>query len=243
MKFISGIYWDKGLRENNQDSLILEQIVTGRGRVLLAAVSDGVGGLLEGEIASGFILEKIHAHFYDEILYLIRKGKSRKVLACSFHRCFYDINKELKQYAAEKKIGLGATVSLLLLWQNQYLIMHLGDSRIYEIKKKWFRKTPLVRILTKDHIRADGSIYKCLGSFPYQVADALTGKRCGGMGLLLCSDGFYHALSKEMLRSLLNPLEIEKEEQIKRRLKQMALSAINAGEQDNISAIYICCIL
>ena len=78
MKFISDIYWDKGLRENNQDSLILEQVVTVKGRVLLAAVSDGVGGLLEGEVASGFILEKVHAHFYDEILPLIRRGKSRK---------------------------------------------------------------------------------------------------------------------------------------------------------------------
>lgn len=241
MKFISDIYWDKGLRENNQDSLILEQVVTVKGRVLLAAVSDGVGGLLEGEIASGFILEKVHAHFYDEILPLIRRGKSRKILEKSFHRCFYDINRKLKQYAAGKQMGLGATLSLLLLWKRQYLIMHIGDSRIYGIRSQWLRKSPTIRLLTGDHTRSDGSLYKCLGGFSYQAADAVTGKRSAKMGFLLCSDGFYRRQRSKMLRDLLNPLEIEEEEQIKRRLRQMALHAMNGGEKDNISAIYVCC--
>ena len=48
MKIISGVYWDQGEREFNQDSLALQQVMTNRGRVLLAAVSDGIGGLKEG---------------------------------------------------------------------------------------------------------------------------------------------------------------------------------------------------
>ena len=59
LKLMSGIYWDRGRRAVNQDSLTLQQAITNRGRVMLAAVSDGIGGLSEGENASGFITEKL----------------------------------------------------------------------------------------------------------------------------------------------------------------------------------------
>ena len=52
---MSGVYWDRGRRCVNQDSLTLQQALTRRGRMVLAAVSDGIGGLSEGENASGFI--------------------------------------------------------------------------------------------------------------------------------------------------------------------------------------------
>lgn len=63
MKIVSEIYWDRGKREKNQDSVLLEQVITVRGRILLAAVCDGIGGLSEGETASGFILEKLPQRF------------------------------------------------------------------------------------------------------------------------------------------------------------------------------------
>ena len=75
MKMISGIYWDRGNRSVNQDSLVLEQVLTSKGRVLFAAVSDGIGGLSEGEVASGFILEKLLTNFYQQLLPLIGRNK------------------------------------------------------------------------------------------------------------------------------------------------------------------------
>ena len=58
MDIMSGFYWDTGSKEHNQDSVLLEQVNTGKGRILLAAVSDGIGGLPEGEVASGFLMER-----------------------------------------------------------------------------------------------------------------------------------------------------------------------------------------
>ena len=53
MKYLSGFYWERGRSKANQDSIVLQQVVTDYGRILLAAVSDGIGGLSEGENASG----------------------------------------------------------------------------------------------------------------------------------------------------------------------------------------------
>lgn len=55
MKYLSGFYWERGRSKANQDSIVLQQVVTDYGRILLAAVSDGIGGLSEGENASGYI--------------------------------------------------------------------------------------------------------------------------------------------------------------------------------------------
>ena len=76
MEVMSGFYWDSGKKEINQDSVLVEQVNTGKGRILLAAVSDGIGGLPAGEVASGFLMERLQQHFYEEILPLIRKGKA-----------------------------------------------------------------------------------------------------------------------------------------------------------------------
>lgn len=234
MEIISGIYWDKGRRENNQDSLMLEQVYTRRGRVLLAVVSDGIGGLAEGETASGFIIEKLLQNFYQEILILIAKGRGKKALKKSFLRCFFEINQLLNQYGKSKEIRLGATVSLLLVWKKNYLLMHLGDSHIYQIKKG-------VQKMTKDHSAGGSVLTRCMGSFAYEIPDLRTGRIRGKTGFLLCTDGFDHYIREEMLLDALEPKEIHREEQIDKRLKQLVSFEMKQGEKDNISAIYLIC--
>ena len=68
MKYLSGFYWERGRSKANQDSIVLQQVVTDYGRILLAAVSDGIGGLSEGENASGYIGEKMVENFYSQLI-------------------------------------------------------------------------------------------------------------------------------------------------------------------------------
>ena len=58
--------WEKGECETNEDSLVLQQVETRVGTVTLAAVCDGVGGLKEGETASGYMAEMLIVWFYKE---------------------------------------------------------------------------------------------------------------------------------------------------------------------------------
>ena len=236
MKIISGVYWDKGRRSSNQDSLLFEQVNTKKGRVVLAAVSDGIGGLQEGETASGFILEKLLQNFYHQLLSMIGKSKGRRALRRSFLRCFFETNRILNQYAKSKDIKLGATVSVLLLFRGRYLIAHLGDSRIYRVDQRGN-----VKQITEDHSLGRNALTKCMGSFSYQSPDIYEGRIRGKTGFLLCSDGFSHYLSAEMMTELLHPGEIEEEEQIEKRLREIAGYELKQGEQDNMSALYFMC--
>jgi len=230
LKIISGVFWDRGKRLVNQDSLILQQALTGRGRVLLAAVSDGVGSLSEGENASGFITEKLVECFYGQLVGLAGKRKGKRALKKSLLRCFYETNSQLRHYGEGKEIRLGATISLLFLWGRRYMIFHLGDSRIYLCGRR------KARLLTRDHTEG-GGITRCMGSFPFQYPDICFGKVHGRKGFLLCTDGFYRTLGQDALEAL-DPGDISGEEQIERRLWQLGTAAGKKGEQDNLSAVY-----
>ncbi|NBJ93471.1 serine/threonine-protein phosphatase [bacterium 1xD42-62] len=231
MKIISGVYWDPGRREQNQDSIALQQAAAGKRRVLLAAVSDGIGGLKEGETASGYITERLIENFYGQMLSLAGRKKGKHVMERSLLRCLYDINDALKNYGNGKELRLGATLSLLFVWKRRYIIVHLGDSRIYLCRKKE------MKLLTKDHSDGGRGLTKCIGSFPFQAPDILTGRIRGECGFLLCTDGFYRKLSRAAFE-VLNPADIDSEEQTGRRLREMAAIAYKRGEQDNMSAIY-----
>lgn len=232
MKMISGIYWEKGRRLYNQDSVTLQQVMTGRGRVLLVAVSDGIGGLDCGEIASGYILERIVHTFYQQLLPLIYKRKGKIPLKKCMIRCFYGINQDLNRYARDREIRLGATISLLLIWKRRYMLFHLGDSRIYLCKRQKIKQ------LTKDHGSGKG-LAKCLGSFGFQYPDMRFGHIIGECGLLLCTDGFYKKMDKKMAAEVLCPGDIKEELQISRRIRTLGESVLEAGEQDNCSAVYV----
>ena len=233
MEVMSGFYWDSGKKEINQDSVLVEQVNTGKGRILLAAVSDGIGGLPAGEVASGFLMERLQQHFYGEILPLIRKGKSPKKIRHSFFRCLYETVGMLQKYADSREISLGATLSVLLLMKRRYLILHVGDSRIYEIRKKRIRQ------LTEDH-RGEGNILtRCMGSFPMSEVYVRFGRYHKKTGFLLCSDGFWGRAAEELLREMLDPAEILTEEQIQKRLSEIGSYGKRQGERDNLSAIYV----
>ena len=264
MKIISGVYWDKGRRKENQDSLMLEQVYTVRGRVLLAVISDGIGGLKEGETASGIVIEKLRQSFYQEILTLIGRGRGMKAVERGFLRCFYEMNQILNGYGKSREIRLGATVSLLFIWNRHYLLMHLGDSRIYQIQRKKDREWKKIRNrngitagkesgrqkesgrenvmkLSNDHSDEAGRLTKCMGSFAYQYPDSKKGKIKRNTGFLLCTDGFYHFVTEKMLGGIFEPVEFVEGEQIEKRLKELAGYAGKQGEKDNISAVYFAC--
>jgi len=233
MKVLSSIYWSAGAeKECNQDTITLQQVITPKGRAVLALVCDGMGGLSQGEIAGGYIAEQIINWFYRTGTSMIEKGKGRRKIKRSLLRVFFEIQEELGKYGKRKGIHMGSTVTMLLLWKNRYQVIHLGDSRIY----LWGRR---MRQLTHDHCNGDRVLTKCMGSFSWQKPDFRQGKIRRNSGFLLCTDGFRNKVSFRQIEEAFRPREISEERQIEARLREMGEYAMKKGEKDNISAIYI----
>ena len=128
------------VRQMNQDYLSVFEEVSYN----LYILADGMGGYAGGEIASKLATESavdyIKENFEsngknkEEILELIRSAME------------YANNVVFDKAKHEMNLGqMGTTLEICLIYNNRAYIGHIGDSRIYRIRKDIMRK------LTTDH--------------------------------------------------------------------------------------------
>ena len=242
MRYISGVYWERGsVSDANQDSLVLLQVLTARGRVLMAAVCDGMGGLAQGEWASGYVTKRLQEWFYESLLRAVQKKKPYWIIRRSLDRLVYHMQEQMAQYGERESIRLGTTMTVMVLWEKTYLLWHLGDSRAYRLGRASGRRRDSTGLfcMTNDHVRGKNQLTKCVGSFSYERPDFRFGMLQRGQGLLLCSDGFRHCINESELADVLNPEQIMEEGQIGRRLREIGDACMKRGERDNLSAVYV----
>lgn len=105
----------------------------------LIIVADGMGGHEGGEAASRLTVEGVRDHFAG----LPAEFTPRVELAQSLH----EANRRITAMAAETSelLDMGSTAVVLLLRDEQAYAAHIGDSRIYLVRKQQIYQ------LTKDH--------------------------------------------------------------------------------------------
>ena len=238
MQFLSEVYWDRGAGAVNQDSVSFQQVSIRREKVMFALICDGIGGLAQGETASGFVAERMTEWFYTEAIRMMKQKKGRKKLARAGLRALYGCNEDMQTYGKRRGMKFGTTVTMLLVQGKRYVLWHSGDTRMYRIAAG-IRGTVKIKRLTKDHTEDNRTLIRCIGSFPWKEPDVRCGKIKKRDILLLCSDGFRNRIPEEKIGEALNPLFVVSQEQMGMRLKEIAGYAKRHGERDNISAVAV----
>lgn len=218
--------FEKGNRSRSEDSILIEKMQTKKGEVVLAAVCDGMGGMDQGEIASGYIVEELGIWFYDELPQILEK-RGLKGLEKSFGKKCYELHNSLKDYGVRRGLHLGSTMSVFLSVRDKGRVFHYGDSAVFRLSGRGKR-------LTKCHAK-DGELTKCLGlgKFSYPDLNKFTIQERDSF--LLCSDGLLHTFGeKDFYASFGNG-----KKNPSKTLTTMVQMAYKRGEKDNISAIYL----
>lgn len=230
MHIFTEYYWKKGQKtEENQDSLAICQMVVKRKRCMMAVVCDGIGSLPHSEQASGYVTEQLINWFYRAGPKLFGGGRSTRKILNAGKREIYRIHRQMQQYSSGQ--GMGTTLSMLVVAGEYYFVWNAGDSRIYCTE----RRTP--RLLTVDDSR-EGRLTRCIGSFSWRGLFTRKGKVHGSAVFLVCSDGFYRRMSKEMLETVLeNKKGITLREAA--MLREIAGRNEARGETDDASAVYV----
>ena len=206
MKIVS--YSDIGHRENNEDSIAVGEFVF--------VLCDGVGGAAKGEVASQFVAKAI-----------INKtnGISQSSVTESLvQNLINEVQNELNSYAAThpKCQRMGTTLAAVFVSENNFIVAHIGDSRIYFIdpqnKKYWrSRDHSVVSELinsglldekeVKDHYLKN-QITRAIQAIPdvgVVNADITSiNKAVAGDLFFLCSDGVNEVLDDSELVSILS---------------------------------------
>ena len=151
------IYTDKGrVRRINQDSAMIKVANTKRhGRISFAAVCDGMGGLAKGEVASCKAIRALENWFCEELPLMqgMELDKLMDTAEVSLRRLIARVSCEIKRYGKHKGISLGTTLAAILQVANRYLIVNVGDSRIYMVDRKQVQALTADQSVVREKVR------------------------------------------------------------------------------------------
>lgn len=228
-------------REMNQDAYYASQPSDTVG---LYIVADGMGGYNGGEIASSLAVTAAKNYIennFAETEHAKEKLQELVKNAIEYaNMIVYEKSKEIKQLE-----GMGTTIEVALVHNNRVYIGHVGDSRIYRIRKNFIRK------LTTDHsyvekLIKDGTISRdeavhhpkknmltnALGCTSYVEPDiSVKGFQRDDI-LVLTTDGLTNMVSDEKIYSIVTDIiEVAADELINK--------ANEAGGLDNITVVIV----
>ena len=256
MRYLLAGQTEKGKREGvNQDTILLvKEQYDGQERVL-AVVCDGMGGLKSGELASKAVV-RLFSEWFEEGLPEI--SAELKCEEEDFEDDLYDSWEELlqnahgmiKKYGQDNRIQIGTTATVMLLQGSRYYIAHIGDSRIYEIKKNavqltrdqtlaCFEKQDSGEVRGKKKSNKSGMLLQGIGASEKIYPVYVSGTVEDDTVYLLCSDGFRHQLCSTELEEWFCPEILSDEEQMEDKLRSVINVLRQRGEKDDISALLI----
>ena len=233
---------DKGrIREQNEDYYYVSDENQNPAVFMLA---DGMGGYEGGEIASSLAIDAAK-RYIDNHFGLIDHDKD------TIQDLIYDAieyaNTILLDVANghEELKSMGTTLEICVIYNNRAYIGHIGDSRIYRIREKFFRKLTTdhsyVETLVKDgtitkeeaeHHPKKNMLMKALGCMDTAEPDVMVKNFKEGDILVMASDGLTNMVSEEQIYETIT----KHFDDCDKRLVDMANEA---GGVDNITVVII----
>ncbi|ACK68500.1 protein serine/threonine phosphatase [Gloeothece citriformis PCC 7424] len=247
------------LRRHNEDHFALLSDVTkhhsNRGQTIRARglyiVCDGMGGHASGEVASAIAVKTLQDFFATHWEKGLPDAETIEKAIFLANDAIYKVNQDKDSYGAGR---MGTTLVMMLLEGTQVAIAHVGDSRIYQINRKWG-----LQQLTVDHEVGQKAVQEGVEpqiaySRPdaYQLTQALGPHESQYIKpdikyldlhedtlLLLCSDGLSDNKFLEIhYSSCLTPL-ISSGANLDEGLEKLFALANQKNGHDNITAILV----
>ena len=233
---------DKGnVRETNEDYFYISNSLD---EVQLYILADGMGGYNGGEIASKLAVQTaknyIENNFKD-----IEKDKDSIIQLLGSSMEYANMVVYEKAKSTPELQGMGTTLEICLIYNNKVYIGHVGDSRVYRIRKQFIRK------LTQDHsyvqkLVKEGTITKeqavhhpqknmlmiALGCNAFVEPDVMVKGFLKDDILVMNSDGLTNLVDQETIYEMAS-------KNIEQATKDLVQLAKDRGGYDNITVVII----
>ncbi len=199
LKVSTGSYSTKGIKEDNEDCLgtLVPEEPTLTNKGIIIAIADGMSGCDDGKQASHCCVAGFLNDYYSTPDSWSVKTSGQKVLSAT-NTWLY--SQGIAMSASNK--GLVTTLSTLVLKSTTAHIFHIGDSRIYRLRKANLEQ------MTRDHRvwTSENTNYlnRAMGieprlevdykAFPIQLDDLF----------LLTTDGIHDFIDDKTIRKILN---------------------------------------
>ena len=251
MRFLSVAHTDVGISKKiNQDAFCLKIAKTPAANIAFVVMCDGMGGLNDGEYASALVVNAFSNWFEDEFPLMVDNLDMNKVIE-RWKAIVQEQGQKILEYGQIRGISLGTTLTTLLIVNNQYANIHVGDSRLYKISNT-------IQQLTRDQTvaayeveqqrmtvaeaktdRRSSILLQCVGASRVINPDVQVGTVAVNDAFMLCSDGFRHKVSEEEMYGVIAPHLLTSEKVMKKSLVDLVELNKSRGEKDNITALLI----
>ncbi len=219
------------IRDFNQDSVLVKGQILSSGEVNLinqdycvCFIADGVGGNKAGDFASRYVLEGLNkailSHVESDLDDRLREV-NRQLLTESSG------NEELR--------GSATTLTGLVVIENTFLILHVGDSQM------WLRRNGTFFKVTNDQVLNENEANSPLTSYFGGSEDNLKFDRdifvreiAVADVFLICSDGLFKSLKHKAVKAILDD-----ENDLQSQSRALLDQCLQKGAEDNVSVILI----
>lgn len=250
MKYTAIAETDVGnTKETNQDSVLIKHASFDGGEVLMAIICDGMGGLSKGEVASGSVVNAF-SKWFDEELPFELENYDAKVICGKWILMLKTMNSHLLEYGKLMRESLGTTFTGILFVNNEYLIVHVGDTCAYLIDSAVNQltqdQTYIAREISKGTMtleeakkdRKRNMLLQCVGASKNVEPEVLYGTVSKGV-YMLCSDGFRHVINEKEMYESLNPVNLMNKRAMHSNARYLIDLIKSRDEKDNISVVLI----
>ena len=251
MRYVATADTDIGIsKDTNQDSVLIKHASTDKGEVLLAVVCDGMGGLSKGELASATVI-RAFADWFDNELPFELENVDLNVIGAKWSLMLKELNAQILEYSKSNALeGVGTTFSGILFVDDQYIIGHVGDTRIYHIGSALTQLTTdqtfIAREISRGTITLEQAktdkrrnlLLQCIGASKTVEPQIIIGNADKG-AYMLCSDGFRHEITEGEMYESLNPINLMNKDAMHNNAKYLIDQVKRREEKDNISVVLI----
>lgn len=235
----------KGRRSNNEDTYELAP------ELGLFTVADGMGGYVDGEVASRTAVEVIR-DFVErnegdgELTWPYKLDEDLSFGENLVRVAIRLADEAITAQCRRNGSRMGTTVVAVVEWGGEGVLAHVGDSRIYRYREGTLEQ------LTRDHSfvneleGADVDVDKMAAAHGHVITRALGAGADGaadpevartelqaGDRFLLCSDGVHDVLSEATLADFLASTDLEEAPE------ELTRAALEAGTTDNVTAMVL----
>lgn len=224
------------VRKMNQDSIYYN---SSKG---LGIVCDGIGGRNSGDVASSIAVSNLKKHFHTEPN--DHSNGTKQILSA-----IYQAHGQIIKYGrnAPETQGMGTTLNLIRVTENDVYIANVGDSRTYLFRDRQLwqltQDQNIAYLLEKGHIptgyahsskkTSDKAIVSALGLSMGIKPEILMRKKDPKDLYITATDGLFDLVDTSEIQSTL--LEFKKN--IQKIPGKLAQKALEYGGQDNVTIL------
>ncbi len=229
------------VREMNQDNYYISDP---NDEIKLFIVADGMGGYKGGEVASKLAIESAKNYILSN--FADTNKEKEKIL---------DLVKNATEYAnmvvyeksteVEELNGMGTTMDVVIICSGRIYIGHVGDSRVYRLRREFFRKLTVdhsyvEQLLKQGNITKEEAynhpkknmLTKALGCTAFVEPDVMMKGFQKDDILLMCTDGLTNMVKENEIYQIIK-------ENPEKACDTLINKANENGGQDNITAVII----